>query len=75
MMASRLIEATALLQSKDHRKEVGAFFKEHPVETAARALKLALERFDVNEEFRKRAAEELKDWLDQKAPPSDDNGR
>ena len=70
MMASRLIEATALLQSKDHRKEVSAFFKKHPVETAARALKLALERFDVNEEFRRRAASELKEWLDQQVPPS-----
>lgn len=74
MMASRLIEATALLQSKDHRKEVATFFKENPVETAARALKLSLERFDVNEEFRRRAADELKEWLDQNAPAADDNG-
>ncbi len=73
MMASRLIEATALLQSKEHRKEVGTFFKENPVETAARALKLALERFDVNEEFRKRAAVELKEWLDENAPRSKDD--
>lgn len=75
MMASRLIEATALLQSKDHRKEVAAFFKEHPVETAARALKLALERFDVNEEFRRRAADELKEWLDGHVPPTTDGNR
>lgn len=72
MMASRLIEATALLQTKEHRKDVATFFKQHPVDTAARALKLALERFDVNEEFRRRAATELKEWLDQNVPPSTD---
>lgn len=72
MMASRLIESTALLQSKDHRKEVATFFKENPIETAARALKLALERFDVNEEFRRRAADELKEWLDQRVSPAVD---
>ena len=72
MMASRLIEATALLQTKEHRKDVAAFFKQHPVDTAARALKLALERFDVNEEFRRRAASELKEWLDQNVPPATD---
>lgn len=73
MMASRLIEATALLQTKEHRKEVSAFFKKHPVETAARALKLALERFDVNEEFRRRAAPELHEWLagSESEPPTE----
>jgi len=64
MMASRLIEATAALQTREARNEVATFFKQHPIETAARALRLALERFDVNAEFRKRAAPDLKDWLD-----------
>ena len=63
MMASRLIEATASLQTRDHRKEVSIFFRTHPVETGARALKLALERFDINEELRRRAGRELKSWL------------
>lgn len=74
MMASRLIEATALLQTREARKDVATFFKAHPIETAARALKLALERFDLNEEFRKRASAELKDWLDQRAPLPADEG-
>ena len=64
IMASRVIEATAVLQSREARKEVAKFFKEHPVDTASRALRLALERFDVNEEFRRRAGPELKEWLD-----------
>jgi hypothetical protein len=63
MMASRLIEATASLQTREHRKEVSIFFRTHPVETGARALKLALERFDINEELRRRAGRELKVWL------------
>ena len=62
-MASRVIEATAVLQTREYRKEVAKFFKENPVDTASRALRLALERFDVNEEFRTRAAPELKSWL------------
>ncbi len=62
-MAARLIEATAQLATREHRKEVATFFREHPVETAARALKLALERFDVNEELRTRIKPQLLAWL------------
>ena len=39
------------------------FFRAHPVETATRALKLALERFDINEELRRRAGRDLRAWL------------
>jgi hypothetical protein len=63
MMASRLIESTAALQTREHRREVATFFRAHPVETGTRALRLALERFDVNEELRRRAAKELRSWL------------
>ena len=52
MMAARLIEATAALQTREHRREVATFFRAHPVETGTRALKLALERFDAIGQFR-----------------------
>ena len=39
------------------------FFRAHPVETATRALKLALERFDLNEELRRRAGRDLRAWF------------
>jgi puromycin-sensitive aminopeptidase len=63
LMASRLIEATAALQSRELRKQVSIFFRTHPVETGARALRLALERFDVNEELRRRAGRDLRNWF------------
>jgi len=63
MMVSRLIEATASLQTREHRKQVAMFFRAHPVETATRALKLALERFDLNEELRRRAGRDLRAWF------------
>ena len=59
-MASRLIESTVHLQQREFRKQVSMFFRSHPVDTGARALKLALERFDINEEFRRRAAKDLR---------------
>ena len=63
LMASRLIESTAALQSRELRKQVSIFFRTHPVETGARALRLALERFDVNEELRRRAGRDLRTWF------------
>lgn len=63
MMVSRLIEATASLQTREHRKQVAMFFRAHPIETATRALKLALERFDLNEELRRRASRDLRAWF------------
>jgi puromycin-sensitive aminopeptidase len=63
MMVSRVIEATAALQTREHRKQVAIFFRAHPIETATRALKLALERFDLNEELRRRASRDLRAWF------------
>ncbi len=63
MMASRLVEATAALQTREYRKEVAAFFKANPVPTGSRALKLALERFDIVDELSRRTAPELDTWL------------
>ncbi|HYC22531.1 MAG TPA: M1 family aminopeptidase [Candidatus Bathyarchaeia archaeon] len=70
MMAARLIESTSALGTREHRKEVAIFFRAHPVETGTRALKLALERFEVNEEFRRRARGELRGWLAARAAGS-----
>jgi len=63
MMVSRVIEATAALQTREYRKQVAVFFRAHPIETATRALKLALERFDLNEELRRRASRDLRTWF------------
>jgi puromycin-sensitive aminopeptidase len=63
MMISRLIEATPLLQTQALKREVATFFRAHPVETGKRALKQALERFDLNSELRRRAAPMLANWL------------
>ena len=47
MMIARVIEATPALQTPAMMREVAAFFGAHPVPTATRALRQALERFDV----------------------------
>ena len=60
MLMSRLIDATPALGGEKHRKTLLAFFKKHPLPTAARALKQADERFRLDAAFRKRAAPELK---------------
>ena len=67
MMASRLVEATASLQTKEYRREVSAFFRANPVPTGARALKIAMERFDIGEELRRRCAPELAKWLENRS--------
>ena len=67
MMASRLVEATASLQTKEYRREVSTFFRANPVPTGARALKIAMERFDIGEELRRRCAANLSDWLEERA--------
>ncbi|MBI1817358.1 MAG: M1 family metallopeptidase [Deltaproteobacteria bacterium] len=67
MMVSRVIDATPQLQTPAYKRDVTAFFRAHPVPTAARALKQAVERFDLNDEFRRRAAKGLREWLAQRA--------
>ncbi len=66
MMVSRVVDSTPALKTRAYKKEVTAFFRAHPVPTAKRALKQALERFDLNEEFRRRAARGLNRWLAEK---------
>ena len=58
-LAGRLIETTPLLGTKAHRKEVAEFFREHPVPSAERTLRQALERFDSWNRFKGPARREL----------------
>lgn len=63
MMVSRVVDATPQLQTGELKRDVASFFRTHPVATAARSLKQAMERFDLNAEFRRRAAKGLREWL------------
>ena len=63
LMVSRLVEATPSLREPRYAREVGRFFRAHPVPEAARALKQALEIFRLNAELRKRTSPGLARWL------------
>lgn len=63
MLASRPIEALPSLGTRAARRDVAAFFRANPLPTAARAVKQALERFDLDAELAERAAPELRRWL------------
>ena len=63
MLASRPIEALPALGTRAARREVAAFFRANPLPTAARAVKQALERFDLDAELAARAVPELRRWL------------
>jgi aminopeptidase N len=66
MLITRPIEATPHLGSRAARRDVAAFFRANPVPTGARAVRQALERFDLNLEFQTRAAPALRRWLQAK---------
>jgi puromycin-sensitive aminopeptidase len=66
-LAPRLIGALPALQKPLYRRQVAAFFRAHPIPTAARALRQALERFDLDAELRSRAVPALRHWLRQQA--------
>jgi aminopeptidase N len=63
MLITRPIEATPHLGSRSARRDVASFFRANPVPTGARAVRQALERFDLNLEFQARAAPALRRWL------------
>jgi puromycin-sensitive aminopeptidase len=67
LMISRLVEATPTLRDPRYAREVGAFFRAHPVPEATRALKQALEVFRLNAELRRRTAPGLARWLERRA--------
>ena len=62
MLASRLVEATPALGA-DHAGAVKAFFHAHPLPTGPRSLEQALERFDLDARFTRRARRPLARWL------------
>jgi puromycin-sensitive aminopeptidase len=63
MLITRPIEATPHLGSRTARRDVASFFRANPVPTGARAVRQALEKFDLNLEFQARAAPALRRWL------------
>ncbi len=63
MMVTRPIEATPALGGRRYRREVASFFREHPVATGQRAVKQALEQFDLDLAFDARVAAPLERWL------------
>ena len=68
-LASRLIASLPALQTLERRREVAAFFRTHPVPSASRSLKQALERFDLDTELRRRAKPVLESWLQDRRVP------
>ncbi|TDJ01031.1 MAG: M1 family peptidase [Deltaproteobacteria bacterium] len=62
-LAPRLVSALPALQTRRHRESVAAFFRSHPLPTAARALQQTLERFDLDAELRGRVTPKLRRWL------------
>ena len=68
-LAPRLVTALPALQTKEYRAQVAAFFKAHPLPSATRALKQALETFALDAELRRRATRELARWLAQHSRP------
>jgi len=63
LMLARLVDATPALREPRLGREVGAFFRAHPLPEAARALRQALETFRLNAELRRRVTPGLRRWL------------
>jgi puromycin-sensitive aminopeptidase len=62
-LASRLVSAMPALQKPLYRRQVASFFATHPLPTATRALKQALERFDLDTDLRARLVPDLRSYL------------
>jgi aminopeptidase N len=65
LLASRPIEALPALATPEWKRDVAAFFRAHPVPTAARAIRQTLEQFDLEAAFERREKERLARWLGQ----------
>jgi len=63
MLVTHVLDATPALATRRHRMEVARFFREHPVPTGIRALRQALERFDLDAALRRRAVPALRRYL------------
>ncbi len=68
MLVTRLVEATPALGAPRWRRDVAAFFRTHPLPTGTRALRQALERFDLDNAFVRREAAGLGRWLAAREP-------
>jgi puromycin-sensitive aminopeptidase len=62
-LASRLVSALPALQKPLYRRQVASFFATHPLPTASRALKQALERFELDADLRGRLVPDLRSYL------------
>jgi hypothetical protein len=62
-LASRLLLALPSLHTRAYRREVAQFFRAHPLPTARRALRQALERFDLDHELRRRIGPSLRRFV------------
>ncbi|MDJ0785725.1 MAG: M1 family metallopeptidase [Myxococcota bacterium] len=63
MLVTRPIDALPALRTAAHRRDVARFFRQNPVATGARAVKQALEEFDLLLAFDERARPALRRWL------------
>ena len=66
-LVTRMIDVLPELQTRAYRREVAAFFRKNPVATGKRAVQQALERFDLNAEFRKRSEAGFARWLQRRS--------
>ncbi len=62
-LVARPIEAAAALATRPARRDIAAFFKQHPVPTAVRAVAKTLEQIDLSLAFDARVKPELAGWL------------
>ena len=62
-LAPRLITALPALGTREYRKEVADFFRAHPLPSATRALRQALEAFTLEAELRRRLLPQLRSYL------------
>jgi hypothetical protein len=62
-LASRLVTATGALRTPERRAEIVAFFEANPLPSAARALRQALERLDLDARLRAHLAPGLASFL------------
>jgi puromycin-sensitive aminopeptidase len=67
-LVARPVEATASLATREARRDIAAFFKQHPVPTAVRAVKKALEQIDLTLAFDARVKPQLARWLAENGP-------
>ena len=61
-LASRLVKALSGLQTREHRKQVAAFFRAHAIPSAQRTLRQTLEQFDLDAALRRRTLPAVRRW-------------